>query len=347
MDTDAILSFQAPSRDGARVTCGPSPVIELAYVHFFLLERLGAEPRPRPEMPWLGGLLDEHAELVAALRAFAPDRGLSALSPALLVLAARYGYVRDEDPRRFLHDLPSLATRFVEDDGFGDKDDDDEKEHMAQFLATMSTLEEASHGEALRDLLTDLWEALEPTWERDGRAAVARATNEFRTAFERTGSVLESLPAHHFTRFEEMAHGIREAEERGRVVVVPLHLASTGGFSFLIDDVQYVGYGLKSESDFERTAQQLSALATRAKVLGDPTRLMVLLLVGRFSSMHLTVGDLADQIGVSQPTVSGHLKLLRDAGLVAAERRGNKTYHRLERDALRRLLDELGGSLLD
>lgn len=345
MDSDAILTFQAPSRDGMRVSCGPSPVMELGYVNFYLLERLGDEGKPRPEVPWLGALLEAHAPLVRALRSLGADWGLSGLSPALLVLAARYGYARDEDPDRFLRDLPALVTRFVEDEPIGAASGHPEEE--SALLGTMSGLAEGERSVQLRDRLAELWQALAPGWEREGRAAVAKAVVAFRTAFERTGSVLESLPPHHFTRFEELAHTIREAEELRRVVVVPLHLASTGGFNFLIDDIHYVGYGLQSESEFERTAERVGALAGRAKVLGDPTRLMVLVLVGRFASMHLTVGDLADQIGVSQPTVSGHLKLLREAGLVVAERHGNKTYHRVERDAVRGLLDELDDTLLD
>ncbi|CAN5842739.1 hypothetical protein BH23DEI1_BH23DEI1_18380 [soil metagenome] len=357
MEHDAILTFQAPRADSARVACHPSPTMELGYALHYLQRRVGPAAEPGDvaadhDVAWVVPLLEAHGELVRALRGFGAQHGLPELSPALLVLAARYGYDRDDAPDRFLRDLATLPTRYLADgappehgDELGDEHDDDARE--GAFRATIANLADERVASDLRALLARLWDAVAPAWSREGRGAVARAVAEFQASFERTLSVLEALPAHHFTRFEHLAHGIREAESRGRVVVIPLYLASTGGFNFMIDEVHYVGYGLQSETAFERTANQVASLAVRAKALGDPTRLMALALVGRFSSMRMTVGDLAQQIGVTQPTLSGHLKQLREAGLVAVERHGNKSYYTIEREGVRQLLRDLDTSLLD
>ena len=51
---------------------------------------------------------------------------------------------------------------------------------------------------------------------------------------------------------------------------------------------------------------------------------------------------LTDELGLSQPTVSHHLRLLREAGLVSVEKRGTWGYYRLQQEALDELRDALG-----
>ena len=76
-------------------------------------------------------------------------------------------------------------------------------------------------------------------------------------------------------------------------------------------------------------------LADRLKALADPTRVGI---VNRLASCEaLCVCDLTNAFELSQPTVSHHLKILREAGLVDAERRGTWAYYRLNRDAMAEL----------
>ena len=80
------------------------------------------------------------------------------------------------------------------------------------------------------------------------------------------------------------------------------------------------------------------ALAMLA-VLADPVRRR--LLVHLVDRDVCTCGDLVDELGVGQPTVSHHLKVLREAGLVEGQRCGRYVNYRVVPDALRRLGDEL------
>jgi ArsR family transcriptional regulator len=74
------------------------------------------------------------------------------------------------------------------------------------------------------------------------------------------------------------------------------------------------------------------ALADRFKALGDPTRLAI---VGQLAGAdEVCVCHLVPDAGLSQPTISHHLRLLRDAGLVTSERRGTWAYYRLVPGAL-------------
>jgi DNA-binding transcriptional ArsR family regulator len=63
-----------------------------------------------------------------------------------------------------------------------------------------------------------------------------------------------------------------------------------------------------------------------AKAIADDTRQQIMKLC---CCQRLTVSDITGRIGVSQPTVSHHLAILRDAGLVTAEREGRETYYSL------------------
>jgi ArsR family transcriptional regulator, arsenate/arsenite/antimonite-responsive transcriptional repressor len=73
-------------------------------------------------------------------------------------------------------------------------------------------------------------------------------------------------------------------------------------------------------------------LAERLRALADPTRLGI---VNRLAAAdELCVCDLTECFGLSQPTISHHLRVLRDAGLVEGRRQGTWSYYRLDRDAL-------------
>jgi ArsR family transcriptional regulator, arsenate/arsenite/antimonite-responsive transcriptional repressor len=77
-------------------------------------------------------------------------------------------------------------------------------------------------------------------------------------------------------------------------------------------------------------------LATMAKALGDPIRLQ-LVDVLRGHAGKVCVCELTPLFDVGQPTVSHHLKVLRDSGIVDSERRGLWAYYYVVPDALKEL----------
>ncbi|TQL51758.1 ArsR/SmtB family transcription factor [Ornithinicoccus hortensis] len=74
------------------------------------------------------------------------------------------------------------------------------------------------------------------------------------------------------------------------------------------------------------TDQQAERVARIFKALGDPTRVKLYSLIAASASGEMCVCDLTGLVGLSQPTVSHHLKLLVDAGLVTREQRGRWAY---------------------
>ena len=82
-------------------------------------------------------------------------------------------------------------------------------------------------------------------------------------------------------------------------------------------------------------------LAARFRALADPTRVAI---VNRLSGAdEVCVCDLTDSFELSQPTISHHLRILREAGLVDVSRRGTWAYYRLVPETVGALQAALGG----
>lgn len=84
----------------------------------------------------------------------------------------------------------------------------------------------------------------------------------------------------------------------------------------------------------ERDAKSLAGMF---KALSDPVRLRLLSLIASHDGGEACVCDLTGAFDVSQPTISHHLRVLREAGLIDCERRGTWVYYWLLPDALTRL----------
>ena len=88
------------------------------------------------------------------------------------------------------------------------------------------------------------------------------------------------------------------------------------------------------------TPAERDELAARFKALADPTRVAI---VNRLSvADEVCVCNLTEAFDLSQPTISHHLKILRDAGLVESSRRGTWAYYRVVPEAIAALRGALG-----
>ena len=83
------------------------------------------------------------------------------------------------------------------------------------------------------------------------------------------------------------------------------------------------------------------SLARALKVLADPARLRILSLIKAQPSGEACVCHLTDPLGLSQPTVSHHLKVLANAGLVERDQRGSWAYFTVNAKRLRALRELL------
>lgn len=88
-------------------------------------------------------------------------------------------------------------------------------------------------------------------------------------------------------------------------------------------------------------AEQAVLLAHRLKALADPTRLRLISIVAASEDQEACVCDLTEPVGLSQPTVSHHLKTLVDAGFLTRSKRGTWSYYRLVPGSLDSVADLL------
>ncbi|WP_238473551.1 ArsR/SmtB family transcription factor [Nocardioides cavernaquae] len=92
-------------------------------------------------------------------------------------------------------------------------------------------------------------------------------------------------------------------------------------------------------------AEQAERIAPLLKALADPVRLRLLSLVAAHADGEACVCDLNDAFNLSQPTISHHLKVLHEAGLLDRSKRGTWVYYSVKTEALSDLAALIGGGL--
>lgn len=117
-----------------------------------------------------------------------------------------------------------------------------------------------------------------------------------------------------------------------RVVLAPSVYARPANYSFGFEGVEVFLYAVADESlGPARSPEPKPATVRLYKALSDPTRLKMLRLL---SEREMYPQQVADEMGLSKPTVHHHLVLLRSAGLLSLRREGNLKYHAVRPDAL-------------
>jgi ArsR family transcriptional regulator, arsenate/arsenite/antimonite-responsive transcriptional repressor len=86
------------------------------------------------------------------------------------------------------------------------------------------------------------------------------------------------------------------------------------------------------------TALAMKPYARLFKALSDETRLEMIGLLAAVGA-ELCACDIESHFDLSQPTISHHLKILREAGLITGERRGTWIYYAINREAIERLAE--------
>ena len=93
------------------------------------------------------------------------------------------------------------------------------------------------------------------------------------------------------------------------------------------------------------SADQAGRIAPLLKAMADPVRLRLLSLVAAHADGEACVCDLNDAFDLSQPTISHHLKVLHEAGLLDRSKRGTWVYYSVKTEALSDLAALIGGGL--
>jgi ArsR family transcriptional regulator len=202
----------------------------------------------------------------------------------------------------------------------------------------------AGHPEGLEHLMRMMhsaWDVVRPYWEPSGRIAADAAARDL-VAKVRPGVDLRTLvPGNNFLHKEAFQAHILAARTRNELVIVPLGLAGGGQFYWSFPGLVLVGAGVDSAEREAKRRARAERAANKLKVLSDPTRVAILyeLLKARDHNP-ATVTELASHFGLSQPTVSVHVKILREAGLVRSDRDGNQVFYHAEEETIRRYVGD-------
>jgi DNA-binding transcriptional ArsR family regulator len=189
-------------------------------------------------------------------------------------------------------------------------------------------------------LLRNLWADVEPGWSEWGRPAVLAKVQRWTRALMNGVSYRQLLGVQQlWPGRPELDDIADQAAAIGRLILTPSWFG--GPIHILeLDGLMYLGCGIRlGEPSYRDVA---AAIASNIKALADPTRLAILM---QLAQEPASVTDVARQFELSQPAVSGHVQILREAGLLDEKKVGRSAILSANEDRVQRLLSEAGTSL--
>ena len=287
-------------------------------------------PSRKRDGPGIASLVSEqHTSLAERFRGFWPDGHVEWIE--LFVILERAGLTLCPDPAEALNQLPNLAARSFRVPPLP-------SEEAATRRVAQSRIDALAGDEGLRreyaSILLDLWGLARGEWEAHGRATAETFGRQLEARIHDGEPLTRVLPAKHLA-LNDAFHGLIDGGDP--IVVTPLSLNTSLKYILQVKGRPvYIGFGPASEKAAEGRAPRVEAAASAFKVFSDPTRLAIL---EYFQTVPASVSDLARVLSVSQPTISAHVKILRDAGLLTSTRKGSHTLYRANREAIQELLE--------
>jgi len=319
-----------PSRPGPITVLGPSLVLDLGWTAYAAGFR-----DLRAAHPVLGRLYDERPELGARLAGFWGGDEPTCF-PELQVLAHLAGALELTEFAAVVAAVEPILAGPLPDLPLASETPSDRD----AILARMAELgRSAPRRRAYFSLMGDVWAAVEPWWRAEGVPAVEQRGAEARLDLDRglewrqlVGSGCEVFAAH--------VPEIQARHQGGQAITLAPCALFGRGLYLDLPGCTLVGIGTGPLDAAARA--RTDRIAHRLRAVADPTRLAVL---DHLAAGPSSVGEIARAFSLAQPTVSAHVKHLREAGLVAAERRGTRLQISVDRAAVAELAGELTGLL--
>ena len=324
--------MREPTLSG-RARAAISPIAELEFL-LFAIRRGGPEYEAEPLVQAFHA---GHPDLVGRVREFWQEssRGEAGCGEwgELFVLADAADALLAADPAEFLGRIEAIAATPIPQPAL----ESEEPETRATVARRLAEL--AASGErraAYASLLRDCWAAMREPWESAGRERAESAALRVNAALRTAERLADVLPGTHIAVRERFDGLIRRELDRGRVTIVPSGLAMIGSSVYSLPSTLLVAFGYGQAQTAKHWREAGEQAANRLKVLADPTRMALL---NRLLHASMSITDLARYFEISQPTVSVHVKLLREAGLLQSERAGQLTLYRAWPDQLKEYIE--------
>ncbi|MFN2464786.1 MAG: ArsR/SmtB family transcription factor [Candidatus Dormibacteria bacterium] len=314
--------YDEPPAPQVDVRVSPSAALELFWITFRCCERARNNP--------IFSAGDRRsAELAQRTQEFwgPSDEGFA----EFLVIAQRRGLLLGESPDELLGSLPVAALR---------TDDltlaSETPETRALIIERMDRLRgDAGLRRRYLALLRDLWRAVRSEWMTLGRAAVQSACEVAERRLASGEEAADLAP-----RLSAPSLVLLRRASGAEIAVCPGYFS--GRCLWELPGTLLVGIPAEGASQVAADRARAEAMAPKLKALSDPTRLAMLLRLGRGPA---SITDVTREFGISQPAVSVHFRVLRDAELVTGAREGNRTMYSVDSRHAADLVHELSESL--
>jgi ArsR family transcriptional regulator len=248
----------------------------------------------------------------------------------LLVLAHRSGTLFDTDGLDRFFDAAEAAASQDLEPGFAMPTERPVVEAMVRDRLLRLRDDLAWRGEWL-DSFRALWATVRETWESTGRHAAREEADRLHGMVEAGQQWENLLPARHLAREGNLRNVADAAAARGELVITPLSFAGRLKHIVAFPGVVSIGFGRGEGLDIASLRERAGHLTGTFKELSDPTRATILALL---VNSDYSVSDLTDVLHVSQPTISHHVKQLRDAGMLDMVTDGRVTRYRASRERI-------------
>ena len=308
-----------------QISVGASLAVELSWI---LLA--AAEDKLCVDHPALARLYGQHPAMRDEVRSFWGD-GVDDFGE-LLVLADQARVIGSTDVDEFAAAVPAAAASTPSDLPLASERPED----RAVFLGRIEALGRSTkRRSAYSRLISGAWAGVAADWEAFGRAATATASERYRRRLERGARWVDLVIADssHLSKLLPELAGLVPPE--GSVTIAPSYFSGQG---LVFDLPGRLLVGVHAQQSRAEDRSRTDPVAKRLKAIADPTRLAI---VDYLAGGARTVGEVAQAFELAQPTVSNHVKVLRDAGVIVGERRGSRLELMLDRQAADALVDEL------
>jgi DNA-binding transcriptional ArsR family regulator len=300
----------------------------------------GAHRSDSEVQPVLREFYEDHPELAERVRLlWGPDEALS--YPSYLELSAlgyASGLLFTPEIETFVSRLEVLCLNAPEDIAFVAETPDD-RSILLRRLHLLRTDERVRRNYV--EVVTDVWGGVQRLWELDGRGAVEAALAECRAYLKRGSDPME-LAVRHLEQVNctnigraEMNYLIDGLGESGEIVLVPAFFTAKG----LVADLPgTLIIGTPGKPVAEASRARTDDLARRLKAIADPTRLAIL---DALTQQDMSITDITNHFGLAQPTVSNHVKQLREAGVVMSRTEGKRRKLTVRREVVDEIISAL------
>jgi DNA-binding transcriptional ArsR family regulator len=296
----------------------------------------------RQDHPVLAAVYEAHPELQARVDSiWGPGEEMSCGGfMELMVLAHNGGLLFATDADELLDRLEELCTRAPPPEGEFPLLSETAEDRRVILLRLERLRESPELRRTYVELVGEMWMAIQADWEGSGRGAVEVAA-AVRRELEAKGADWHEVARSECDFGELLDRTVGNLGPDGELVVVPAFYTHKG---LLVDLPGLVVVGVRTDTTGAEARARTRALARRLKAISDPTRLAML---DALRSGPRTVTEIAVAFGLAQPTVSNHVKVLRDAGLVSDVKDGTRRRLMVEHREVEELLTNLHEVLSD